>query len=346
MDRLTQLLRHIDLTKAGIEVAPYFNPAVPKKSYGKVLTLDVFDTATLREKAAEDKLIQTERIALIEDVDFVGDASNIAALVSDKALAGKIAYIVSSHNFEHLPNPIRFLRGCSEVLEPGGVLSMAVPDCRACFDIFRMPTRLVDWLAAYHSERSQPAPETVFDFGANVAPHMKFGVSATATALSLANPTEFRLQSDLRETYATFLQALDRPGEYHDSHCTVMFPETLELMLRDLLYLGLIDLEIIEISRTQGFEFFIHLRKPIAPKPPINEAEHLLQRQALMEQVTANIGSVAFRRERYMPRLQKIPGYAKAAAKAIIGKERYARLSATNRARRAKSKDAQKRTGL
>jgi SAM-dependent methyltransferase len=136
MSRLSQLLAHVDATKTGIEVAPYFNPAVPKATYPKVLTLDVFDTATLKERAAEDPQIYSEKIALIEDVDLVGDASSIGALVSAKGLAGKIGYIVSSHNFEHLPNPIRFLRGCSEVLEPGGVLSMAVPDARACFDIF------------------------------------------------------------------------------------------------------------------------------------------------------------------------------------------------------------------
>jgi SAM-dependent methyltransferase len=336
MSRLTQLLAHIDPAKTGIEVAPYFNPAVPKAAYPNVLTLDVFDTATLKERAAADMMIANECIARIEDVDLVGDASSIGSLVSDKGLAGKIGYIVSSHNFEHLPNPIRFLRGCSEVLEPGGVLSMAVPDVRACFDIFRMPTRLVDWLAAYHEYRSQPSPETLFDALSNIAPHVRNGVVATGAALNLANPAEFRLETDLRDAYATFVQTLDQPGPYRDAHCTVMFPETLELMLRDLRYLGLIDLDIIEVSQTQGIEFFIHLRKPIGEVSAIDKSEHLAVRQALMERINANLGPVVFRRERYLPHPSRIPGYTKAFLKRIIGTERYAKLSAANRARRMK----------
>jgi SAM-dependent methyltransferase len=281
-------------------------------------------------------MIANECIARIEDVDLVGDASNIGTLVSDKGLAGKISYIVSSHNFEHLPNPIRFLRGCSEVLEPGGVLSMAVPDMRACFDIFRMPTRLVDWLAAYHEDRSQPSPETFFDASSNVAPHVRNGVVAVGAALNVANPAEFKLSSDLRDAYATFVKMLDQPGPYRDAHCTVMFPETLELMLRDLRYLGLIDLEIIEVSQTQGIEFFIHLRKPIAKVSAIDKAEHLAVRQALMERINANLGPVVFRRERYLPHPSRIPGHTKAFLKRIIGTDRYAKLSAANRARRKK----------
>jgi SAM-dependent methyltransferase len=336
MSRLDQLLAHIDPARTGIEVAPYFNPAVPKATYPKVLTLDVFDTATLKERAAEDPQIHSEKIALIEDVDLVGDASSIGSLVSDKGLAGKIGYIVSSHNFEHLPNPIRFLRGCSEVLEPGGVLSMAVPDVRACFDIFRMPTRLVDWLVAYHEDWSQPSPETLFDAFSNVAPHSRLGVVSPATAINIANPAEFKLTSDLRETYATFVQTLDQPGPYRDAHCTVMFPETLELMLRDLRYIGLIDLEIIEVSQTQGIEFFVHLRKPVSKVSAVDKAEHLAVRQALVERINANLGSVVFRRERYLPHASRVPGYTKSFLKKIIGTERYAKLSAANRARRMK----------
>lgn len=300
------------------------------------MTLDVFDTATLKAQAAADTLIANEKIALIEDVDLIGDASSIGALVSEKGLAGKIAYIVSSHNFEHLPNPIRFLRGCSEVLEPGGVLSMAVPDVRACFDIFRMPTRLVDWLAAYHEDRSQPSPETIFDQAANFALHIKDGVVSTGAGQDTANPAEFRLQSDLRTAYATYVQTLEHPGAYHDTHCTVMFPETLELMLRDLRYLGLIDLEIIEVSQTQGIEFFIHLRKPIAKVSAVDKAEHLAVRQALLERINANLGPVVFRRERYLPHPSRTTGHTKAFLKRIIGTERYAKLSAANRARRKK----------
>lgn len=336
MTRLKQLLAHIDTTKSGIEVAPYTNPVFPKMTYPNVLTLDVFDTQTLRMRAHDDPHIPSEKIVRIEDVDIVGDASSIGALVSEKGLAGKIGFVVSCHNFEHLPNPIRFLRGCSDVLEPGGVLSMAVPDARACFDIFRMPTRLVEWLTAYHENRSQPSREILFDFASNAAEHVRFGVSSPSVPLNVADPSRFRLGGDLRDSYATFVQTLDRPGEYRDAHCSVMFPETLELMLRDLRYLGLIDLDLIEVSQTRVSEFFVHLRKTVGPATAIDKTDHLAKRQALAARINASIGSVVYRRQRYLPHLSLIPSYSKAAIKWVIGDERYARLSSANRARRFK----------
>ena len=71
--------------------------------------------------------------------------------------------MISSHNFEHSPNPIRFLQGCGKVLKPGGVLSMALPDKRACFDYFRPHTTLGQWLEAFFAERERPTPAQVFD---------------------------------------------------------------------------------------------------------------------------------------------------------------------------------------
>jgi hypothetical protein len=336
LTRLDHLLAHVDLEKTGIEVAPYFNPALPKAKYPKVLTLDVFDTATLRARAAEDSLIRHDKIAQIENVDLVGDASRIGAIVSDAGLVGKIGYIVSSHNFEHLPNPIRFLRGCSEVMERGGVLSMAVPDARACFDIFRTPTRLVDWLTAYHFDYSQPSPATLFDFHSNTAPLIRLGAVSPGTDLRLADPAEFRLTSDLRETYTAFVSMLENPGEYRDAHCTVMFPETLELMLRDLRYIGLIDLDIIEVSQTVGIEFFVHLRKPVTEPPKQDSANYLAQRQVLMERINENLGAVHFRRRRYLPHPKLIPVYAKSFVRKLIGDESYRKLRAANKARRRK----------
>ena len=50
---------------------------------------------------------------MIEEVDLVGSCTHIGKLVRARGEAGKFDYIVSSRNFEHLPNPIRFLQGCA-----------------------------------------------------------------------------------------------------------------------------------------------------------------------------------------------------------------------------------------
>ena len=166
MDRRDYILKYANTRGKGIEIAPYFNPLVPKREGFDVLILDVFDSNRLHENAINDSMVPNDRIDEIEPVDIVGDASQLIDIVTENSLAGKIDYIVSSHNFEHLPNPIKFLQGVELALKPGGFLSIAVPDYRACFDHFRMPTRLSDWLAGYHEDRTQPNAETVFDANA------------------------------------------------------------------------------------------------------------------------------------------------------------------------------------
>jgi 2-polyprenyl-3-methyl-5-hydroxy-6-metoxy-1,4-benzoquinol methylase len=103
--------------------------------------MDVFDTETLRARAAADPNIVSD-IAAIEEVDLVGSATELEQVVSQRCPLSSFDYVVSSHNFEHLPNLIRFLQACARVLKPGGMVCMAIPDHRTCFDFFRPPTML------------------------------------------------------------------------------------------------------------------------------------------------------------------------------------------------------------
>ena len=169
MSRIQRLLSRLDPNQIGVEIAPYFNGALPKRDGHRVLIMDLFDADTLRSHAANNPLIEKHRIQDIEEVDFVGDAGQIGEMIKGAGLQEKIHFIVSSHNFEHLPNPIGFLQGAFDALAMGGVLSMAIPDYRACFDHFRYPSRLSDWLRAHHEGITQPDPELLFDSDTNLA---------------------------------------------------------------------------------------------------------------------------------------------------------------------------------
>lgn len=296
MRRLEMLLKFIDRTKPGIEIAPYFNPALSKRDGNNVLILDVFDTDTLHKLAREDDMIPEARINEIEEVDIVGDASRIGEIVAATGQSGEFAYVVSSHNFEHLPNPILFLQGVYDVLAPGGMLSMAVPDNRACFDHFRFPSRLADWLAAYHEDRAQPSPETVFDAMANTALYYRDNETPQPGChFSLDRPDHYRAQRRLDEAFAEYGLRKAEGGAYRDSHCNVFFPETLELMLRDLRALGLIKLDVVEITQPFGHEFFIHLRKGDGEPVAMGEAFYD-RRQQLLRRIADNLGGAPYRR--------------------------------------------------
>lgn len=291
--RLDLLLKHVTPSARGIEIAPYFNPALPKRAGCNVRIFDVFDTETLRARARENSFIPDSRIAEIEAVDFVGDACRIGAVLDREGLLGSFDHIVSSHNFEHLANPILFLQGAAQALKPGGVLSMAIPDGRACFDHFRVPTRLGDWLLAYHTDRDKPDPVTLFDAYGYRSFYWRAAERSEASGFLTEDPARFRPEEDLQAQYDAFVTRLAAPYDYTDAHCSVLFPELFELHLRELHHLGLVDFEILEIAPTQGHEFFAHLRKPAAPAPR-DAADFYRRRAVLLRAVALRLGETPF----------------------------------------------------
>lgn len=333
MNRLDELRKFLDKKSLGIEIAPYFNPIVPKADGYNALVLDVFDTVTLRQHAQDDPNIGNEGIVKIEEVDIVSDASRLSDVVESKGLLGKVSYIVSSHNFEHLPDPISFLQGCSSALAPGGMLSMAIPDCRACFDHFRMPTRLSDWLGAFHRKQTQPSAETIFDFTANNAPYMRGDKASVGMNIASDSPDGFRPAGNLRAAYAKYVNEVQAPDGYTDAHCNVMFGASFELMVRDLSHLGLIDLEVVEILPTTGLEFFVHLRKPVdGQKIDESESAFYERRLELLREVNFLIGSqvLASSSKSLSP---------KTISRTILGEALFKKFGSINARRLAKRRD-------
>jgi SAM-dependent methyltransferase len=334
--RVAKLLSHRPAFGKAVEVAPYFNPALPKAAGHDVLVLDVFDTKTLRDRAQDDPNIPRNRIAEIEEVDIVGDASAIGELLAARGLAGQIGFVVSSHNFEHLPDPIRFLRGVEAVLMPGGIVSMAIPDCRATFDHFRGMTRLIDWLTAYHDGHRQPSADTLFDFAANGA-----GFPVGATMHGTCNwrrddPREAKLTGDLRSAYDRWLASRNKAGDYIDCHVSVVFDAQFALMIEDLRFLGLTGLEVIEITPNLGFEFFAHLRRPMTPPPPMSEADYRVRREELLRRVADGLGDRAFPALRFAGLAALGP---KKIVRKLLGEDGFEQLRSWNRARKARRRN-------
>jgi hypothetical protein len=326
-DRLDHILKYADLSRKGLEIAPYFNPAVPKAAGHHVLVLDVFDTARRKEGWQHDPMIPRDRLAEIEEVDIVGDACSLGELMRDRGLLGELHYIVSSHNFEHLPHPILFLQCCATALAPGGVVSMAVPDCRACYDHFRMPTALSSWLDAYHDGRGKPAPGSIFDARYVRAYYQRADGPTTGCSLGEDPLDAFVPERQLAHLYTRYLERRGAEYDYKDCHCSVFFPPSLELMLRDLLYLGLIDLEVVEISDTIGHEFFVHLRKPFK-KNEVSDDAFYAQRDALLTAVAKGMGRSGVRQRGRGLRS------VKRTLAALVGPRTYARVRGWNSARR------------
>lgn len=266
IDHLTApFATHLANARPGLEIAPWHAPILPKCRYPGVITLDIYDQATLRVRArlAQPPLSE-KQIAAIEPVDFIGDASCLAdAIPSD--LHGKLAYIVSSHNFEHLPNPIRFLRDCENLLANDGFLALAIPDKRGCFDHWRPLSSTGQMIEAFALARSNSSLAQQLDSQLGrayvQADDKKLTVFPyyTAEQLIFSDEDAFpRWQENMAKVIAGTWHA---PTDYISAHCWTMIPESFALILHDLRSLGLTRLSIHTISPTQGAEFFVHLRK-------------------------------------------------------------------------------------
>ena len=106
------------------------------------------------------------------------------------------------------------------------------------------------------------------------------------------NPDQILPLGDLRQAYDTWSRRHeDHDTEYHDAHCWVFTPASLELILTELILLGLLDLEIVLVSQAIGCEFFVHLRKRPKDAPP--QTGLVERRQRLAKQLIEELAHVS-----------------------------------------------------
>ena len=286
MNRNEKITRFITKEAKGLEIGAFHSGVVPKRDGYNSRLLDVFDTETLRNRAHVDPTISAELEARIEVVDFVGSSTDIVNSVGDE----RFAYIVSSHNIEHCPDPITFFQGCSKVLNPDGVLSMIVPDRRGCYDYFRPNSTTADLIDAHFSKRTRPTYAQVFEqqsLAANliVGDELQFAFPQNTAPEALVPFRGLQLYFDRwKNAYA------EQDETYIDTHCWVFTPSIFELIIRDLAFLGLVDLHILEIESGDG-EFFVHLRNSNNEK--MSEDTFYRKRRELLLQANDELGSTS-----------------------------------------------------
>lgn len=258
--RFTPLRRVIQPGSLGIEIGPFLNPIAAKRDGYRTLVVDRYDSSLLREKARA-RGAEREAIEQIEPVDYVGDASRLLDLVRGQGFAGQVDWIVSCHNFEHLPDPIRFLRDCEALLAPGGALAMIVPDKRACFDRFQPAATAAAMIEAAELIPT-PAAEAwaAFRQASGTASLVRGGGPVFSWGLADSDPARMLL-GDPRPPYARLQRQLAQ-GRDPDfwGHRWRFTPAVFEAILFDLRILRLVGLEVDEVIPTVQGEFTVKLR--------------------------------------------------------------------------------------
>lgn len=280
MKRFQHLHSVVRPGSAGIEIGPWRHPVAPKRDGYQTLVVDILDTEGLR-RMARKRDVPEEEIALIEEVDIVGDASHLLDLVRLSGFTGRVRWIVSSHNFEHLPDPVRFLCDCEQLLEPGGTLAMIVPDKRYTFDRFQPAATVADML---HSRIAGPGSDDLAWSSFRQQSLACLRVDTTggrklSWSTERNDPSLLRAK-DPRRALAILREDLAAGAaqpEFH-GHRWRFTPAVFELIVLDLRAMGFISMEA-ETFPADGVEFSVLLRTC----PPWNPSsdEYVAKRSAL-----------------------------------------------------------------
>jgi SAM-dependent methyltransferase len=118
------------LTGVGVEIGALHIPLrVPSKA--SVQYVDRFQVEELRRHYPELDIYD------LVAPDIIDDGETLSTVAT-----GSMDFVIANHMIEHCEDPIGTLKNMLRVLKPGGVIYMAVPDCRFTFDRDREPTLL------------------------------------------------------------------------------------------------------------------------------------------------------------------------------------------------------------
>lgn len=294
-DWKTLIQQRIASGSVGVEIGPFCNPLAPKKEGYQTVIVDLKGQEEMRQSALA-RGESPERIAAIEYVDVVGDASDLAHLLCSQGQRGPFNWIISSHNFEHLPNPLRFLQDCEGLLADNGLLMMIIPDHRFIFDRFHPHTITVDLIRA--ASLAHDTATNAWDCfrGASQSCQLQpvQGARKLCWSESLHNDQALVMPQSLKRQYQRLQQQLASGQFRFSGHRWHLTPAVLELLLFDLAQLQLIGLRPLQIHATQGCDFLAIIEKNVAE--PLTDAAVSGHRHALccrIENERAAISSLA-----------------------------------------------------
>ena len=241
-----------------IEIGAGYTPIAPKSRGWQTHVVDHASREALRAKysgqiAAVD--LAAVDTSAIEEVDTVWQGGPLHEAIPDH-LMRKIDLIIASHVLEHMPDLIGFLQSASRLVKPEGVIAVALPDRRLCFDFYKPWSTTGDLLDAYQRRLQRHTVKTAFN-------HMAYSASAEGKLAWAPGPVQ---RPDLMDPFATASQVVnqllgDSDQAYADYHAWQFTPSSFRLIILELAALGLSEWSVQSLAVTGSFEFFVRLAR-------------------------------------------------------------------------------------
>lgn len=236
--------------KSVLEIGSGYSPLFLKRDGFDVSIVDHADQAGL---IAKYKAMGVDT-SNIESVDYVWQGGAISELLGDKTFD----VIYASHVIEHMTDITRFLADCCEIINDDGRIVLIVPDKRYCFDLFQPLSDVGKVLSDY---RRAPSTHSFASFyGEEMQVSAKYsGDDLIAWWQGEVDSIKF-MHSSPRERFASAIASCEM-SEYRDAHEYYFTPSSFFLIVEELRYLGLINLEVETLTRSRGCEFLSVLKK-------------------------------------------------------------------------------------
>ncbi len=274
MNRIARLLGTADRNQRIVEIGAGYNPVAPKSAGWQTHVVDHTSRAELRAKYSGEG-VEVNLTAIdtgdIEEVDTIWAGGSLHEAVP-AAMLGQVDRIIASHVLEHMPDLVGFLKSASALVRPFGVLSIALPDRRYCFDCFKPWTTTGDLLEAHHRRLQRHSLKTAFN-------HMAYSASADHQlgwgAHRIGRPVLMDPFKTAAMIAGLFRDDPNRP--YEDYHAHQFTPSSFRLVILELAELGLSDWYVEDLVTSDSFEFFVLLGRGTGARLDAGELQTVRQ---------------------------------------------------------------------
>ncbi len=224
-----------------IEIGPSFSPIAAKADGWDTRTLDHLTREGLVAKYTGHPGVNVDRI---EDVDYVWTGGLLSDAVPP-AMHGTFDAFVASHVIEHTPDLIAFLGSAATLLKPDGIVVLAIPDKRYCFDYFQPLTTTGQLIDAHVEQQSRHSRRLIFD-------HFAYAVAHGDTVAWGQHPCgSLRFLHPFKQAHE-LASASGPASDYVDVHAWRFSPASFQLLLLELARIGETDWRVEHATEING----------------------------------------------------------------------------------------------
>ena len=213
-----------------LEIGPLHTPILPV-THKNSRFADIMDQRSLRKKYKKAANVKANDIPVIHYVHDFGRRKFI-----ETTRGQKFFLIIASHIIEHVPDPISWFREVYEIMTPGALLRLVVPDRRFSYDFRRRPTNVPDLVGAFLEKRTRPPPAIIYEYRVLKKP------SLPDTKVLWTNPPD-PAHDILVEIHNAAIVEANR-STYADVHCWAFTPNTFVKIVDFLNKVNLVPLHI------------------------------------------------------------------------------------------------------